>query len=392
MTVVLAIAAVGGALLALFGDRDSFTMLTAVGALAGLVPWALVAGGVTLAPAVFIVLSVVPGAIVVVGDANPGGMFALMFLTVWIGRTTGLSRWLVLALASNVALIAWVSVLERTLHETGFFYFLGGSGISALAGVMLHRQERLSNELREMQQLQIEHAAASERARIAREVHDVVAHSLTVVMLHLGGARRAMRSDPVGAADALERAETVGRESLDSIRHVVGLLRDPAPPEGFASEPVGDLDALIDGFRSAGVEIDSSVDPSDVDLGSELDAPTRLTVYRIVQEALANAVRHAPGASCRVEVIVAGCPPHLVHLDITNGPPGHTNDAVPATSSVDRVGLGVRGIVERARAAGGSADVGPTPEGGWCVSVRLPLRRAGSRPGVTASAQAGRHA
>ena len=106
--------------------------------------------------------------------------------------------------------------MDGNTHESGALYFIGGIGISALSGLMLRRQELITAELAAMNELRVEHAASEERARIARDVHDVVAHSLTVVMLHLTGARRVLATDPQAADEALARAESVGRETASS--------------------------------------------------------------------------------------------------------------------------------------------------------------------------------
>ena len=195
-------------------------------ALLGLLPWALVVGGVELPPWLFAVMALVPAGYIVVVDDNPGGMFPLMLLVVWIDacRRAGSSSGATIGAAA--ACIVALGI-EQGAHESGMVYFLGGLGISALAGAMLRRQEVLTSELQAMRDLQVEQLAATERTRIAREVHDVVAHSLTIVMLNVTGARRALATQPERADEALARAETVGRESLDSIRQVMGLLRDP---------------------------------------------------------------------------------------------------------------------------------------------------------------------
>ena len=149
-----------------------------------------------------------------------------------------------------------------------------------------------------MNELRVEHAAAAERTRIARDVHDVVAHSLTVVMLHVTGARRALATDPARADEALARAEMVGRESLDSIRQVMGLLRDPGGghPTCRRTGARPTCAALIDGYRAGGLDVTSD---RQLDADGSLDPAVELVVFRVVQESLANVLQHAPGAACR---------------------------------------------------------------------------------------------
>ena len=132
-----------------------------------------------------------------------------------------------IAAAASFLAILDCTIEKGSIDESGIVYFTGGIGISWLSGWLLRRQAALTAQVEAMRDTQVQQLAAQERARIAREVHDVVAHSLTVVMLNLTGARRALATDPDRADEALARAEVVGRDSLDSIRQVMGLLRDP---------------------------------------------------------------------------------------------------------------------------------------------------------------------
>lgn len=128
---------------------------------------------------------------------------------------------------------------DATGHgDGGALYFAFGDLFGVLAGVLLRRQTRLVAQLRQADARLVEAAAREERQRLARDVHDLVAHSLTIVVLHVGGARRVLRADPDAAEGALGDAERVCRESLDAIRGVVGLLRRDDP----AGRPAGSLD------------------------------------------------------------------------------------------------------------------------------------------------------
>lgn len=366
-TLVLSLAAVAAALVAIFGSDDSFTPLTVGAALAGLVPWALVAGGVRVPVPVFAIMTLACAAVTIVLDVNEGGMFPVMLMVVWVARSSGDWRVHAAVLAVSAGLLVATAIREKSAHEAGLVYFAGGTGISWLAGLMLRRQESLTIELQAMNELRVEHAATAERARIAREVHDVVAHSLTVVMLHLTGARRAMSTEPERAEEALARAESVGRESLESIRQVMGVLREHHGGRDVAAQPgLGDVDALIDGYRIGGLAVDAAIDDSD-----DVDPTVGLVIYRVVQESLTNVLRHASGASCSVAVSApAGCP---IRAEIVNGP-------VPASAGADRLhdsgrGLGVRGMTERVRAVGGELVAGPSSHGGWQVTAIIPRRR-----------------
>lgn len=363
-TTVMAIAALGAALIAIFGDKQQIGGLTIAFALAGLVPWAAVAGGIRVHPVVMVVSTLVPAAVIVLADRNPGGSFPLMLTVVWVTRSL-VSSWLKWAtLAASAGIIVGLALLEDTTHETGTIYFLGGLAVAWMAGTMVRRQERLVAELQAAQGQQVEHAASVERARIAREVHDVVAHSLTVTLLHVTGARRALATDPSRAAEALERAETIGRESLGSIRQVVLLLRadELGQPSSAPLPRLEEVPALVEQFRAAGLDVQANVQLDGVDP----DPATSLAGFRVVQESLSNVLQHAPGAS--VSLSVAAEPGgERVRIEAEN-------PVAPGARRSERMGLGVRGMTERVRAAGGSLDAGLTEVGTWKVAVTLPLR------------------
>lgn len=363
-TTVMALAAVGAALIAMFGEDDSFTPVTVGFALLGLVPWALMAGGVRIPPLLFVLATVIPAAVIVLVDRNPGGVFPLMLTVVSITRSHGFGAFSALTVASTATIVIALAVIERTTHETGAIYFLGGLATATLAGSMLRRQEVLAAQLSDAHARQATHALAEERTRIAREVHDVVAHSLTVTILHVEGARRALANDPVRAADALERAEQVGRDSLDSIRQVVGLLR--AADDDGRSAPLpalADIPELVDGYRAAGLRVEGSVDLA----GAEADPATSLAAFRLVQEALANALQHAPGAPVRLDV-ASDSTAGLLRI-VAENPAG-------SRARSDREGLGLTGMGERVRAVGGSMEAGAVGST-WRVSATLPVRTAG---------------
>jgi signal transduction histidine kinase len=376
-TLLLSLAAVAAALLTLTGEEGAFQPLTLVGALAGLVPWALVAGGVRVPPWLFLVLAVPPGVLIVSAGNNPGGMFPLILVIVWLTLTSR-SMWLpALAAAASFLAIVECTLEKGSLDESGIVYFTGGIGIGWLSGWLLRRQAALTAQVAAMRDIQVQQVAATERARIAREVHDVVAHSLTVVMLNLTGARRALATDPARADEALARAEVVGRDSLDSIRQVMGLLHDPDSGRPLPQPTLEGIPQLVGGYGHAGLVVDLRMTATRV-----LDPSVELVAYRVVQESLANVLQHAPGAAAAVVLADDG---EGVQLTVTNGPA--TGGPSPTTG---RVGLGTRGMGERVRAVGGTFDAVATRSGGWLVSAWLPA----DRPGAASAApgeRAGRH-
>ncbi|MDQ3469124.1 MAG: histidine kinase, partial [Actinomycetota bacterium] len=293
----------GGALamagVAMFGESGAFRWLTVVAALAGLVPWAFVAARRPLPLPVFMLVTLGAAAVIVVGAGNPGGMFPPMLAIVYVARSTSRRPVVAAAVVASALMIVTLAVIEGSAYETGIIYFLGGLGISLLAGLMLRRQELLTAEVQEMHTLTVEHAAVTERTHIAREVHDVVAHSLTVVLLNLTGARRALRTDPGRADEALARAESVGRASLESVRQMVDLLRaesGTSSSTGLPQPGLGELHELVERARAGGLTVTVDVAPE----AATIDPALALVVFRIVQESLSNALQHAPGAPCTI--------------------------------------------------------------------------------------------
>ncbi|MEQ8842051.1 MAG: histidine kinase [Acidimicrobiales bacterium] len=201
-----------------------------------------------------------------------------------------------------------------------------------------------------------EHTLADERRRLAGEVHDVVGHTLSASMLHTAAARLSVRSDPDAAIASLERAEQQGRRSMDDIRSVVRLLRDDpgtAPPTPLA----GELPELVESFRTAGADIAYTASGG----LDDVPAPTALTVYRVVQEGLTNAVRHGTG-TVGVTVEVAGTD---VGVEIVND----CYVRRPATTP----GSGLVGMRERVNAIGGTLEAsGSGGDGRWVLRARIP--------------------
>ncbi len=203
-----------------------------------------------------------------------------------------------------------------------------------------------------------ERAAADERQRIAREIHDVVAHSLAVTMLHLTGARLALQRDPKEAEEALLEAERLGRESLAEIRRTVGLLAPEGTGTAAPMPAAADIPQLVREFEAAGLDVDFELtgDPC------TLPAATGLGLYRVAQESLSNVVRHAPNTRTTMSLCVAD---EMVSLRVRNRLASSTRAA-----SADG-GLGVRGMRERVTLLGGELRAGPDGDW-WCVDVELP--------------------
>ena len=297
-----------------------------------------------------------------------GGFFILCLAAFSSSATT--DRWLPERLLVGVAVLSPVvdAVFGGSaVRDWNWPFWAAGIAVSGYFGLLLFRQQTLTQQLLATQEELANQAAGAERRRIAREVHDLVGHSLTVVLLHITGARRLIQRDPEEAERALADAEHAGRRSLADIRRTVALLRDES--EGQQPTPdATDLGSLVEQSRAAGLQIDSRFD-DEID---QLDAPTGLAVYRIVQESLANAARHAPDSSVAVQVSVAAT---LVSVTVDNAPTEGTSR---------QGGSGITGMRERATTLGGSLRAGPHADG-WRVRADLPCRDAAPSWGDTAS-------
>ena len=202
-----------------------------------------------------------------------------------------------------------------------------------------------------------ERALVEERLRIARELHDIVSHSLSLIVVKAGVAGHVARRRPEEAEDALRVIEQTGRAAMTEMRRALGVLRAEAP---LAPAPgVDALPLLADQARRAGVTVDLTVRIPD----ESLSAGISLAVHRIVQESLTNTVKHAAPTHCRVTV---EADPRTVRIDVTD-------DGVRGGGRMPPGGHGLIGMRERATMYGGTFSAGPRPEGGFAVSARLPL-------------------
>jgi signal transduction histidine kinase len=206
-------------------------------------------------------------------------------------------------------------------------------------------------------QRQSEQAAADERARIARELHDIVAHHLSVIVLQAAGARASGK----GAEATLEKIENSGRQALSETRRLLGVLRDPCQQTGLAPQPgIDDLDALAASLRAAGLPVNLVVSGGHEAVPAAVD----VSVYRIVQEALTNVLKHAGHACADVTIGVAD---EAVTIEITDDGTGQSGDRTGAG------GHGRAGMRERVAIFGGELCTGPLSGGGFAVHARLPL-------------------
>src|SRR5579875_686111 len=227
-------------------------------------------------------------------------------------------------------------------------------------------------------------AAAAERTRIARELHDIVSHSLSVVITLADAAAVVSRTDPAHSVDAMTEVSEVGRHALADMRAMLGVLRTDEPPAaeppdghgpapGLAPQPgLDQLDPLIERVRATGLAVDLAVSGTPFPLG----AAAEMTAYRIVQEALTNTLRHAAARHAWITISYRAGEVSVRVADDGTGPP----PAPPGPGDGQR-GHGLDGMRERAALHGGALQAGPAPGGGWLVSVTL--RPSPARPAAT---------
>jgi signal transduction histidine kinase len=226
---------------------------------------------------------------------------------------------------------------------------------TAYVDALVDRNEQLRRDAAQQAAL----AAGEERARIAREMHDVVAHGLSVIVVQADGARYAAEQDPPIAAKTLGTISDAAREALTEMRRTLGLLRAGDGAETRPQPRLADLPALVDETRAAGTAVRATLPPPETTVPDGV----ALTTYRVVQEALSNVRKHAgPGAAATVLVTVGA----VVTVEVGD-------DGRGAAAADDGRGLGLVGMRERVAAHGGELDTGPATGGGFRVSARIPL-------------------
>ena len=305
--------------------------------------------------------------IVAFGDA--GLLVALYGVAVSQPTRVGLAAAAVLELGVVMAVVRWANAGEQSLRA-----FVALSGLATAAYVLgtstrtrrallasLHeRAERLERERDHQGQL----AASAERARIARELHDVVAHNVTVMIALADGATYALDEDPERARSAVQTASRTGRQALAELRRLLGVLRDSDGDAQFVPQPgLAQLDELLHDLRNAGLPVSYEVSGR---AAAPLPPGLELAVYRIVQEALTNTLKHAgPDAQAQVRLVHRDDALEVEVLDTGTLQPQPRDGAA-----------GLRGMRERAAVYDGELIAGPAPAGGWRVHVVLPLEPA----------------
>jgi signal transduction histidine kinase len=326
------------------------------------------------------------------GGVPFGPMIA--FYTV-MDRSSTRARWVVCGLA-----VAGLVNVQFLPYHSGAYTFLTGVlefGVAGVAGVLsrTHRAYTREAEARAEQaeterDRQLALAAAQERTRIARELHDVVAHHVSLMAVQSEAAASLLPDRPAEASKSVEIIGQTAREALTELRRLLGVLRTPSDPAGrdgsrpstSPSPSIGSLDEVLVQVRQAGIAVDLRVEGSPSKLAPGVD----LTAYRIVQEALTNTVRHSGADEAAVTLSYE---PGFLTVSVTDtghGPPAVTpgpRTASPGANGRDAPngskarpavsgGFGLAGIAERVASCGGSLTVGPGRTGGFAVTARLP--------------------
>ncbi|WP_210651207.1 sensor histidine kinase [Nocardioides sp. SYSU D00065] len=295
-----------------------------------------------------------PVAVYSVARWSPRWQGICALLVGYAGAVVAAVRWLVgfgaLDASSLVPYLVTIGAIVTAAWAIGF----GAQQRERYVDSLVARAEQAER----MAEREVELAARDERSRIAREMHDVVAHGLSVIVIQADGARYAAAKDPDVAVGTLETISSTGRGALTEMRRLLGLLRDGET--GVAPQPgLDDVRHLVEEARAAGTRVEA-------ELPEELpDVPdgVALAAYRIVQEALTNVRKHAgPSAAVQVRVSVG----RAVEVEVRD-------DGRGAAAPSDGRGLGLVGMRERAAAHGGTLEAGPAAGGGFVVSARLPL-------------------
>ncbi len=291
-----------------------------------------------------------------IGDLEAFGLIVLLVIYNAAAHTSGRRAWLAGAAATVFGVTALLTDPDGvTLGGAIFFALLFGA--PWLAGYVVQRRRLGEARMRDERDA-AEAAIVEERARIARELHDVVAHAISVIVLQARGGRRLLDSEPSATRSALDTIEHTGQQALVEMRRLVGLLRESDEELTLAPQPtLSRLGHLVDQVRAAGLPVELSIEGNPIELPPGVD----LSAYRIVQEALTNALKHAGPAQARVSLRYQ---PEGLDVEVVDDGAG--------TANGDSGGHGLVGIRERVSVYGGQLAAGPQDGGGYAVRARLP--------------------
>ena len=296
------------------------------------------------------------------GAYDTSSMFFILLLAAWAAGSILINweaagafaavlsaGWLVMLRAPG---LPWTEVLWISLPLTGVF-------VLSLASSRRAEQVRVAEARAQRSEQEAEYAVEEERARISRELHDVVAHSVSVMTVQTGAVRRLLKPDQEREREALMIVEETGRQALTEMRRLLGIMRTEGETASLQPQPgLKTLERLVEHVREAGMPVELTVQGEPFELPPGID----LSAYRIVQEALTNALKHGGPARAWVAVRYGA---DGVEVDIEND--GRSN------GQGDSGGLGLVGMKERVAMCGGELEAGPRDGGGYRISARLPV-------------------
>ena len=289
---------------------------------------------------------------------SPTGLFLLM-VALYSAGAYG-SRPIV-----GVALLGLIATvhLVRDRQVTSFgdaVYLFAVLGLVFLVGMGMRARVARTAEVERERDTVAAIAVEEERRRIARELHDIISHSLGVLVLQAGAVEQVLERDPERAREALRSIRAIGQEAIAEMGTLLSLVRSEAESSRQPQPSLADLDALVQRTRDAGLGVKLQIEGEPC----QLPAPLELSAYRIVQEGLTNALKHAGRAQARVTVRYGD---DRLEVEVIDDGAGAGNGA--GTRS------GLAGIGERVAVFGGRFEAGPQPDGGWGVRAALPLAR-----------------
>lgn len=292
------------------------------------------------------------------------GVFAFLILAVYSAAAHTSGRRALFAGGMTVGIFVMSFLMSDTGITADAVVFFSIVFLGPWVAGRAVRQRRLNDDALEHEKARAVTAIMEERAQIARELHDVVAHSISVMVLQARGGRRVLESDPADARDAFANIERTGEQALDEMRRLLGMLRRGDEAPALAPQPsLKQLETLVEQVQAAGLPVQLIVEGEPRDLPQGVD----LSAFRIVQEALTNALTHAGPARARVVLRYLA---EELELEVSDDGPG-TGDDVGS-------GYGLVGMRERVSVYGGELQAGRQPGGGYALRVRLPLRSAGA--------------
>ena len=334
-----------------------FVLAVASGALYWRRSQPLVVLGVTLAASA-LSTGAVYFALVGVADLELVGI-AMLVALYGVGRYAINDRWTYLGLGGAFAVVGLSAPIEGvTAAEIGFGFIV--IFLVWYIGRRLRFRAERSAHLEREHAAEARRAVAEERTRIARELHDVVAHRVSLMTVQAGAAKTVAADDLEGAVRAMEAVEEAGRQALSELRHLLDVLRPETEVDGLGPQPgLAVVPRLVAQFEDAGLDVSLTMDGAQTDL----PAHVALSAYRIVQEALTNVLKHA-GPTARTEVRIR-TDNHSVAIVVLDD--GHGDTILPGS------GQGIVGMRERAHLLGGSLEAGPRPDGRFQVIAHLPI-------------------